>query len=128
MIMIQKKDDTRIEKIVSRIRSQNRKEEARLREKINGAHAEVDRLLNQFLEIDPELEKAVIFGSLAENRVCSPHFDIDIAVRSKKYLQLVACALDSQFSVDLVDLDTVIEPVRKSIEKYGRTIYEKEKG
>jgi hypothetical protein len=46
-------------------------------------------------------------------------------VRSKRYLELVGCGLNSSFPVDVVDLDNLAEPFRASVEKYGKVLYEK---
>jgi predicted nucleotidyltransferase len=114
-------------RIAANIKQENRREEQRIKEKIQAAHEEVRRLVAQFLEIDPGIGTIVLFGSLAEDNVFSIDFDIDLAVRSEKYLQLVGCGLKSSFHVDVVDLDHVADPIKSSIEKYGKILYEKKK-
>jgi len=113
--------------IAANLNRENRLEVQRIEEKIRTAHQEVRRLVAQFLEIDPAIETIVLFGSLAEDRVFSIDFDIDLAVRSEEYLQLVGCGLKSCFRVDVVDLDHVADPIKSSIEKYGKILYEKKK-
>ena len=113
--------------IAANLNRENRLEVQRIEEKIRTAHQEVRRLVAQFLEIDPAIETIVLFGSLAEDRVFSIDFDIDLAVRSEEYLQLVGCGLKSSFRVDVVDLDHVADPIKSSIEKYGKILYEKKK-
>ena len=113
--------------IAANLNRENRLEVQRIEEKIRTAHQEVRRLVAQFLEIDPAIETIVLFGSLAEGRVFSVDFDIDLAVRSEEYLQLVGCGLKSSFRVDVVDLDHVADPIKSSIEKYGKILYEKKK-
>jgi predicted nucleotidyltransferase len=71
------------------------------------------------------MEKMILFGSLVENKIESISFDIDIAVKSSKYYQLVSRALQSEFKVDLVDLDSAHERIKKNIIEHGRVIYEK---
>jgi hypothetical protein len=66
-----------------------------------------------------------LFGSLAEGNVFLIHFDIDLAVRSEEYLKLVGCGRKSSFPVDVVDLDHVADPIRASIERYGKILHEK---
>ncbi len=122
-----KKHDDKLTLIAERIKRQNRLEEQEIRERVYQAHQEVDRLVRLFLETDPDLERVVLFGSLAEERVFSLTFDIDLAVRSDRFLQLVACGLKSPFQVDVVDLDRTPEHIRISIQKYGKVLYEKEK-
>jgi predicted nucleotidyltransferase len=118
-------EEEKIAKIAANLKRENQLEERRIEQKIREAHEEVKRLTARFLEIDPELNEIVLFGSLAEGGVFSPHFDIDLAVSSEKYLQLVGCGLNSSFPVDVVDLDRVARPIKDSIKKYGKTLYEK---
>ena len=122
-----RKREDKLAVIAERIRKQNRLEEQKIRERVYQAHQEVDKLVRLFLEIDPDLERVVLFGSLAEERVFSLSFDIDLAVRSDRFLQLVACGLKSPFRVDVVDLDRTPEHIRDSIQKYGKVLYEKKK-
>lgn len=122
-----KKHDDKLTLIAKRIKRQNRLEEQEIRERVYQAHQEVDRLVRLFLEIDPDLERVVLFGSLAEESVFSLSFDIDLAVRSDRFLQLVACGLKSPFQVDVVDLDRTPGHIRDSIQKYGKVLYEKKK-
>jgi len=95
----------KLARIAANLNRENRLEAQRIKEKIRAAHQEVRRLVAQFLEIDPAIETIVLFGSLAEDSVFSIDFDIDLAVRSEEYLQLVGCGLKSSFRVDVVDLD-----------------------
>ena len=117
----------KLARIAANINRENKLEERNIRKKIRAAHEEVQRLLAQFLEVDPGIETIVLFGSLAEDNVFSIHFDIDLAVRSEKYLQLVGCGLKSSFQVDVIDLDHVADHIKSSIEKYGEILYEKKK-
>jgi predicted nucleotidyltransferase len=122
-----KTEQEKLARIAANLNRQNKLEDRRIKDKIQEAKDEVDRLVNRFLEIDPAIETIVLFGSLAEGNVFSLHFDIDIAVRSQEYLKLVGCGLNSSFPVDVVDLDHVSEPFKASIEKYGKILYEKKK-
>ena len=90
-------DEEKLARIAANLRRENKIEEQKIGEKIRAAHEEVRRLAAQFLEIDPGIETIVFFGSLAEDNAFSIHFDIDLAVRSEKYLQLVGCGLKSSF-------------------------------
>lgn len=117
----------KLARIAANLNRENRLEAQRTKEKIRAAHQEVRRLVAQFLEIDPAIETIVLFGSLAEGTVFSIDFDIDLAVRSEEYLQLVGCGLKSSFRVDVVDLDHVADPIKSSIGKYGKILYEKKK-
>jgi predicted nucleotidyltransferase len=124
--MIAREEQRQISRIARRIRLQNRLERKRLRSRLREAQREVSRLVAQFREIDPELQKVVLFGSLEQNSVRSLQFDIDLAVRSEQFLKLVACGLRSPFRVDVVDLEKLPVPVRRSIEEHGKTVYAKE--
>ena len=72
--------------------------------RVKEAHREVSRLVERFREADPELRSVVLFGSLARNEVQRIDFDIDLAVESDRYSQLLDIALESVFRVDLIDL------------------------
>ncbi len=115
--------DLKIKGIVKEVKREAEREEAFIRHRVSRAFDEIETLKIDFLNIDPDLRAMILFGSLAENRVKSIHFDIDIAVKSKKYYQLVGRALQSEFKVDVIDLETIHESIKMSIEKYGRLIY-----
>ena len=84
-------------------------------------------MMARFQEIDPNLKKVILFGSLAKNNVRSEHFDIDLAVECSwdKYLALVSTALDADFEVDLVELAKARPAWRERIEDEGVVLYEK---
>lgn len=90
------------------------------------AHQEIRTLVARFREADPTLGTVVLFGSLARNDVSSADFDIDLAVRCSTagFLAIVAIALDSPFSVDVVDLSTADDRIRASIVRDGVVLYE----
>lgn len=94
---------------------------------VGDAWVEVGRLTRAFREIDPALQRVVLFGSLARGEVTCPDFDIDLAVACSRhsFLQLVAEALNSSFQVDLVDLGSADERIRGSILRDGIVLYEK---
>lgn len=114
-----------IQKIVSLIKSGNEEEKRQIRDRVKLAKKELERLKKAFLEIDKDMERMICFGSLAKNNIESIKFDIDIAVKSKKYYQLVSRAMNSDFKVDVVDLDSIHYKIKENIIKYGRVIYEK---
>ena len=114
-----------IQRTIREIKREIIEEEDRIKGKVSTALEEVKKLKEDFIKIDPDLEMMILYGSLAEERIRSIHFDIDIAVKSNKYFQLVGRALQSRFKIDLVDLEVVDERIKKSIFKYGRFIYEK---
>lgn len=104
-----------------------RREREAAQTRADKARHEAGRLVHSFLDIDPELRRLVLFGSLATGRITSSDFDIDLAVlcSPEKFFALVSTALDSEFEVDLVDLATVDARIRRSIDRDGVVLYEK---
>lgn len=111
--------------IISSIKRENTLEEKKLQERLKLAEKEIKRLQIKFLEIDPDLEKMILFGSLAQNSVSTDQFDVDIAVKFRKYLQLVNEVLNSAFKIDLIDLESANPIILGAINKHGKIIYEK---
>lgn len=116
----------KLDKIATAIRRKNEIADQQTRSRIDQAEAEIDRLRKRFLDIDPDMEAMILFGSLATQSVRSIDFDVDIAVKSQHYLKLLAEALNSPFKVDLVDLDTIDKHIKQRIDQTGKLIYEKE--
>lgn len=86
--------------------------------------AEAQRLAQDFAAVDPELRAVVLFGSLATGEVGNRPPDIDLAVESSCYLQLVAIALDSRFKVDVIDLATARPAIRQAVARHGKMIFD----
>lgn len=114
-----------VARIVDTIKKENRDERLRIQARIIQAFKEVERLKIDFLKIDDELEQMILFGSLVKKDIGYINFDIDIGLRSKKYYQLVGRALENDFKVDVVDLDSVNKRIKDEILKNGKVIYEK---
>jgi hypothetical protein len=51
--------------------------------------------------------------------VKSLNFDIDLAVISEKYFQLVSCGLDSPFKLDVADYNQLPEHIKKRVNNMG---------
>jgi predicted nucleotidyltransferase len=85
------------------------------------------KLVASFREIDPDLDKIILFGSLAKGKPKRADFDIDVAVRSDRYFRMVAWALDQVWKIDVVDLDAIGNTILSHIESEGRTLYEKDR-
>jgi len=115
------------EKIALNLRKREAKAQRALEERVKAAEREIETLLAQFLAIDPGLQQVILFGSLAKKTVRSINFDIDLAVRCSpdKFLRLVGAAFNSEFAVDVVDLDTVNQALRQFILSDGIVLYEK---
>ena len=94
------------------------------RERQAAGFAEALRLAQHFAVVDPELRAVVLFGSLATGELGNRQPDIDLAVESSRYLQLVAIALDSRFKVDVVDLATARPAIRQAVARYGKVIFD----
>ena len=92
--------------------------------RVSKAMNEVRSLTKQFRRIDPQLKRVILFGSLAENTVTSENFDIDLAVESDRYLQIVSIELDSEFKVDVVEIGTLPEHLRRRVLDKGQVLYE----
>jgi len=107
------------------LRKRNARYRQALEYRIQEARAFLPTLVNAFLSIDPDIEKIVLFGSLARGEPRTLEFDIDLAVRSKKYLKLVSWTLDQKWKIDLVDLDELSDTLLADVEKTGVILYEK---
>lgn len=94
------------------------------RERRAAGLAEARRLAQRFAAVDPDLRQVVLFGSLATGEVGDRQPDIDLAVESSRYLQLVAIALDSRFKVDVVDLAAARPAIRQAVARRGKVIYD----
>lgn len=118
--------DPRLREIVENARRENRNAKRRTREAVKRARAFLPELVRAFRGIDPEISAIVLFGSLAEGTVRGEHFDIDVAVRSSKYLQLVAWALDQSYQIDVIDLDAAPPHIAERIQTRGEVLYARE--
>ena len=114
-----------IQNIVSLIKRGNEEEKREVEHRVKLAKNEIQKLRKDFLNIDRSMEKMICFGSLAKNNIDSINFDIDIAVKSNKYYQLVSRAMKSEFKIDVIDLDSIHHKIKENIVKYGKVIYEK---
>ena len=81
-------------------------------------------LVAGILELDPDVELIVLFGSLARNESKIVR-DIDIALRSRRFFKAAAWLLRQDEDIDVVDLDTLYPHIKERIAKEGRILYEK---
>ncbi len=108
----------------NRITQERRIERERaINERVREARQEIDRLVGQIRDTDPGVRRIVLFGSIAKNDVKRLSFDIDLAVDSDKYMQLLDIALDSKFKVDLVDLACCSRYIAAAVEQHGVELY-----
>ena len=119
--------DSKLKQMADHQRRLDYQKRAAIQERGSRAIAESKRLAREFLALDPGLEKVILFGSLARRVINTEQFDIDLAVlcSADKYLRLVAATFDSSFHVDLVDLRSIDERIRGSIEHEGTVIFDK---
>jgi predicted nucleotidyltransferase len=82
----------------------------------------------EILKDHPEVELAVLFGSMASGR-SGPHSDVDVAVMGplpltaeQKYVLMGDLAEISGRPVDLVDLRTAGEPILGQILRHGQRL------
>lgn len=120
---------TNYDDIARNLLARDQRTQRQTERRIEAAQIELDKLLAQFLEIDPALQTVILFGSLAGQRVRSAEFDIDLAVRCSpdKFLLLVGATLDSDFKIDLIDLTSTSQTFRQFILAEGVVLYEKQR-
>ena len=107
------------------LESRNAQRQVRIEERAARARAFLPRIRDAFLEIDPDMRRLVLFGSLAKGLPNHEDFDIDVAVSSSRYLRLVAWALDQEWKVDVIDLDGIAGTFLEDIEDQAEVLYEK---
>lgn len=83
----------------------------------------MSRLVELFRSVDPKLRRVILFGSLARKNVKRLEFDIDIAVECDRFMDLLGIAMESDFKVDLIDLDTASPYIVRSVEREGVELY-----
>jgi len=110
------------EPFVRRIRKDNAVEKEKIRERQEEAILEAERLAKTIMAADPEVRRVFLFGSLAEGMPRNPHFDIDLAMDGGDLYQAMGITEDSAFKVDIVELDSLPEHIRKRVLEKGREI------
>ena len=91
-------------------------------------HRDAVSQLNAVLSAFPQIELAVLFGSVARGRE-RPESDVDVAVAARRALTTAekialveAMAERTGRPIDLVDLRTVAEPLLGQILRHGRRL------
>ncbi|MEX2443261.1 MAG: nucleotidyltransferase domain-containing protein [Alkalispirochaeta sp.] len=107
-----------------RWRTAERAREREIAQRHAAAMAQIERLVHAFQVEDPQLRSVILFGSLAHGTPHNPRFDIDLAVDSDKYWELLGIALDQPIPVDLVDLPRTSPHLRTRILAEGRALYD----
>ena len=115
--------DPAVRRIIQAERRRNAEGRRRAAERLERARAEARRLAGRFAEEDRDVRKVILFGSVAEGTVRDESFDIDLAVEGGDHLKLIRLAEESEFKVDVVDLDTVSPAFDEMVERFGTVIY-----
>lgn len=123
-------DQRRILELSEAVNTRNRRkrqenELARAR-RVAAANNEIERLVKSFRCTDPKLKRIVLFGSLARGSVKRLDFDIDVAVESSRYMDLLGTVLDSDFKIDLIDLTSASRYIRQSVDRDGVELFRAE--
>ena len=97
-----------------------------LKARTNGARDRLASLVGQIRDVDPDIRRIVLFGSLSEETgFSSMTSDIDVAVDSDRYLEIVARVSDPEVPVDVIDLRTARKAIRHEIDSRGEVLYER---
>lgn len=115
--------DDKLRAIVEAERRRNREAERRLAERLALARREARRVAAELARIDPGIREIWLFGSVATGRIGRDDFDIDLAVLGGDVISLYARLPNSEFEVDLVDLDSVGERFGDMIYRRGERLY-----
>ena len=98
----------------------------RLKARSDRARDRLDSLVGQICDVDPDVRRIVLFGSLSEDTgFSSMRSDIDVAVDSDRYLEIVARVADPEVPVDVINLRTARKAIRLEIESRGEVLYER---
>ena len=89
------------------------------------ALVQIEDLVRRFRREDPHIRTIILFGSLAAGTPRNPHFDIDLAVDSDRYWELLGIALDQPIPVDLADFPQTSSHIRDRILAEGTVLYER---
>lgn len=101
----------------------HRQENARLKQAIEErmvrARLEADRLTDQLFSLQPGLKAVYLFGSAALGVTVNPNFDIDLALEGGDVYQALDLVSDSEFDIDLVQLNNLPEHFQKRVKENG---------
>ena len=114
-----------LQRIADRINAENRDYDRLLEQQIAAAQSALPQIVARMRELDPSIERIILFGSLASGSVRNTGFDIDLAVSGSGIFRLIAWSEDQELPIDLVDLDSLSPGFRNHIEETGRILYEK---
>lgn len=115
--------DEKLRAIVEAERTRNRKAAEARAERLSRARSEALRIAAELARIDSRVTEVWLFGSVATGRPGRECFDIDLAVRGGDIVSLYARMPESEFDVDLIDLDSVSDRFRNMVIRRGEKVY-----
>jgi predicted nucleotidyltransferase len=121
---MKKPQDDEIAKIITAEKKRYREAQERIRKRLDKARSEAKRLASRFVEEQPSIKKVILFGSVAAGNVRNDWFDIDLGVIGGDSFELFMIAEDSEFKVDVVDLQSASPKFRELAESRGVVLYE----
>ncbi len=113
-----------LKEIVATQRKMNVAYDREVAERLRQARAFVETVPAALLKLDRTLRRIVLFGSVATGKAMRADFDIDLAVDSDRYIQIVGWSLRQPWRIDIVDLQAIDEGFAGEIERTGRVLYE----
>jgi predicted nucleotidyltransferase len=87
------------------------------------AIVEAERLAAELANIDPAVREVWLFGSVASGRPGREEFDIDLAIAGGDALTLFAQLPETEFEVDIVELENVSARFREMVKRTGEQLY-----
>jgi predicted nucleotidyltransferase len=104
---------------VEAIQRRNEETRAALASRRDRAIQEARSLAGRIKREVPGVEEVILFGSVAEDRVVGPDFDIDLAIVGGDPYLAEDIATGGEFRVDIADFTRLPEHLRKRISERG---------
>lgn len=115
--------DEEIRAIVEAEHERNRAAMRDREERLRRARTEAKRLAAELARLDPAVREVWLFGSVAHGRPGREQFDIDLAIEGGDAISLYARLPNSEFDVDIVDLENVGDQFREMVKQTGVQLY-----
>lgn len=107
------------------IKRANKAEQAEIERRAHGARREAGLLAARIAECDRAVHRVLLFGSLAQACPTRLDFDIDLACDGGDIYSAMSIGEESEFPVDIVDLNRLPEHVRRRIETDGVLLFKR---
>jgi len=101
------------------IRELNRREQERMALRLGRARSESERLAWAIADADPTVRRVILFGSVASGAPSREDFDIDLAIDGGDSSLAMSITDESEFDVDLVNLELLPVAMRRMLENRG---------